>query len=374
MQICFMYLKNILLYNFKNFRQQELSFCEGVNCFIGHNGAGKTNILDAIHYLSFTKSYFGSLDVRNIFHDEESFSVTGKYDIDGNEVAVQCIQKKNTRKIMRMDGKNYAQMSLHIGKIPLIMIAPQDEELIYGGSDLRRRFVDMILSQLDHDYLEHLVSYNRALVQRNALLKQEKADNSLLEIFDMELISNGKIIFEQRKKFIEKFTPVLVKYYEKISAGAEQVNIIYLSQLSENSFEDILLKNADRDRFLQYTTSGIHKDDLDFLIHVSSGQSKTEGYSVRKIGSQGQQKSLLLALRLAQWEIMFSEMGVKPLLLLDDIFDKLDAQRAGLLMSLLSEFLLGQIFVSDTAQDRVRNFLSGENKIFYVQNGTVKNV
>ena len=369
-----MYLKNILLYNFKNFRQQELSFCEGVNCFIGHNGAGKTNILDAIHYLSFTKSYFGSLDVRNIFHDEESFSVTGKYDIDGNEVAVQCIQKKNTRKIMRMDGKNYAQMSLHIGKIPLIMIAPQDEELIYGGSDLRRRFVDMILSQLNHDYLEHLVSYNRALVQRNALLKQEKADNSLLEIFDMELISNGKIIFEQRKKFIEKFTPVFVKYYEKISAGAEQVNIIYLSPLSENSFEDILLKNADRDRFLQYTTSGIHKDDLDFLIHVSSGQSKTDGYSVRKIGSQGQQKSLLLALRLAQWEIMFSEMGIKPLLLLDDIFDKLDAQRAGLLMSLLSEFLLGQIFVSDTAQDRVQNFLSGENKIFYVQNGTVKNV
>ncbi|MDR0763513.1 MAG: DNA replication and repair protein RecF, partial [Bacteroidales bacterium] len=352
-----MYLKNILLYNFKNFRQQELSFCEGLNCFIGHNGAGKTNILDAIHYLSFTKSYFSSLDIQNILHNEESFSVTGRYDMDGNEVAVQCVQKKNTRKVMRMDGKNYVQMSLHIGKIPLIMIAPQDEELIYGGSDLRRRFIDIILSQLNHKYLEYLVAYNRALTQRNALLKQDVIDASLLELFDEELISNGKIIFTERKKFIEKFCPVFKKYYEKMSAGIEKVSIVYSSPLNENSFEDILLKNADRDRFLQYTASGVHKDDFDFLMCAlcqnsqdsqnseqyseqttgdggsdggssssssSSGGSggNANGYSVRKIGSQGQQKSFLLALRLAQWEIMCSEMNVKPLLLLDDIFDK----------------------------------------------------
>jgi DNA replication and repair protein RecF len=364
-----MYLRNILLYNFKNFREQELSFCQGLNCFIGRNGAGKTNILDAIHYLSFTKSYFGSLDVQNILHNEDSFSITGKYFIDGSEVAVQCVQKRGAKKIMRNNGKPYAQMSLHIGKIPLIMIAPQDEELIYGGSDLRRRFIDIILSQLNRNYLEHLVSYNRALTQRNALLKQETIDRSLIEIFDEELVSNGMVVFEQRKEFIEKFIPVFERYYEKISAGVEKTGIVYLSSLNENSFRDLLLKNADRDRFLQYTTGGIHKDDLEFII---------DGYFVRKIGSQGQQKSFLLALRLAQWEVMSSEMNLKPLFLLDDIFDKLDTQRAGRLMSILNEFSLGQVFISDTAQDRVESFLSQEknreHKIFQVQNGEVKDV
>ncbi len=305
-----MYLRSIYLYNFKNFREAELAFCEGVNCFIGHNGAGKTNLLDAIHYLSFTKSYFGSFDIQNILHGEDSFSVTGRYSIDTNEmqeVPIQCIQKRGDKKIMRIDGKAYDRMSLHIGKVPLIMIAPQDAELIIGGSDLRRRLVDQVLSQLDRNYLESLLAYNRALAQRNAVLKQENADNSLIEIFDADLISNGKKIFIEREKFIKRFLPVFEKYYEKMSAGIEKVNIKYISQLYENTFEDILLKNADRDRFLQYTAGGVHKDDLEFLM---------DGYSVRKVGSQGQQKSFLLSLRFAEWEIMSSEMNIKPLLLL----------------------------------------------------------
>ncbi|MDR1739941.1 MAG: DNA replication/repair protein RecF [Bacteroidales bacterium] len=360
-----MYLKSIYLYNFKNFHEAELAFCEGVNCFIGHNGAGKTNLLDAIHYLSFTKSYFGSFDLQNILHGEDSFSVTGRYSIAESEVPVQCIQKRGDKKIMRIDGKAYDRMSLHIGKIPLIMIAPQDAELIIGGSDLRRRFIDQVLSQSDRDYLECLLAYNRALTQRNAALKQENADNSLIEIFDAELISNGKKIFEEREKFIKKFLPVFEKYYEKMSAGLEKVSIIYNSQLHENSFEDILLKNADRDKFLQYTTGGIHKDDLEFLMN---------GYPVRKIGSQGQQKSFLLALRFAEWEIMSSSMNLKPLLLLDDIFDRLDSERSKNLMSIINEFPFGQVFISDTDKNRMENFLSGKHRVFFVENGTIVNV
>ncbi|MDR1974350.1 MAG: DNA replication and repair protein RecF [Bacteroidales bacterium] len=357
-----MYLKNILLYNFKNFRETEISFCDGLNCFVGHNGAGKTNLLDAIHYLSLTKSYFGSLDTQNIFHGEENFSITGKY----NDVSVQCIQKKGVRKIMRLDGKAYDKMASHIGKIPLIMIAPQDEELIIGGSDLRRKFIDVILSQLNHNYLEHLILYNGVLAQRNALLKQDVIDASLMELFDEGLISHGKIIFEERKKFMEIFFPVFEKYYEKMSAGIEKVSIIYSSPLNENSFEDILLRNADRDRFLQYTTSGIHKDDLDFLM---------DGYHVRKTGSQGQQKSFLLALRLAQWEVMATQMKVKPLLLLDDIFDKLDVERSKHLMLLLTLGQLGQIFISDTDKNRIENFIlqekNREHRVFSIDNGIV---
>ncbi len=363
-----MYLKSIYLYNFKNFHEAELAFCEGVNCFIGHNGAGKTNLLDAIHYLSFTKSYFGSFDLQNILHGEDSFSVTGRYSIDTNEtqeVPIQCMQKRGDKKVMRIDGKVYDRMSLHIGKVPLIMIAPQDAELIIGGSDLRRKFIDRVLSQLDRNYLEYLLAYNRALTQRNAVLKQEKPDTSLMELFGEELISNGKIIFAEREKFIEKFLPVFEKYYEKMSAGIEKVNIIYNSQLYENTFEDILLKNADRDRFLQYTTGGIHKDDLEFLM---------DGYPVRKVGSQGQQKSFLLSLRFAEWEIMFNEMNVKPILLLDDIFDRLDNERSKNLMNVINEFPFGQVFISDTDKNRMENFLSGKHRIFFVENGTIVDV
>ncbi|HLN53041.1 MAG TPA: DNA replication/repair protein RecF [Lentimicrobium sp.] len=362
-----MYLKSLQLYNFKNYSENNFDFSENINCFIGDNGAGKTNILDAIYYLSFTKSYFNLLDNQNIKHGEDFFAIHGKFVRNNHPDEVSCIQRKNMKKQFRINGKDYERMVEHIGEFPLVLVSPYDRDLINEGSDIRRKYIDSVISQFDKHYLNDLVIYNKALFQRNALLRHfsEKHyfDKASIEIYDKQMEAPAGRIYEKRVEFLNGFIPVFRNYFEFISNRKEIVDIIYLSGLADNTLGEILTLNSERDLTMKYTTGGIHKDDLDFLIG---------DLPVKKFGSQGQQKSFLIALKLAQFEYTKSTRGFKPILLLDDIFDKLDYKRVSQIIEMVGDHNFGQVFITDTQPERIDMLFSGsiqDHLIFNVTEG-----
>jgi len=358
-----MYLQKLALSGFKNYLQSELTFSDKINCFVGNNGVGKTNLLDAIHYLSFCKSFFTSLDTQNIRHGEDFFAIHGTF-LRGSNTPdyVQCIQKKNQRKRFLINKKEYERLADHIGSFPLVMISPYDRDLINDGSELRRKYIDSVISQFDKFYLDDLIQYNKALVQRNALLKsfqeQNYFDAASLEIWDEQMIRLGEQVFIRRKEFLLQFIPLFQQYFGFLSNGSEIVDIRYISQFSGDSYRDTFNAALPKDRAAQYCTMGIHKDDLEFML---------DGYPVKKFGSQGQQKSFVIAVKLAQFEYTKNIKGFKPILLLDDVFDKLDDLRVSQLIKLVSENSFGQVFITDTSRERIRSIFENmaiDHRIF----------
>ena len=365
-----MFLKQLSLINYKNHEHAELEFIDGINCITGNNGEGKTNLIDAVYYLSFCKSFFNTVDSQNIKHEQQFFVVQGEFNLNGNSEHIYCGLKRGQKKIFKRNKKEYQRLADHIGLLPLVMISPADSSLIYEGSESRRKFIDGVISQYDKHYLDCLLSYTKALQQRNALLKQflknQYFDASSLEIWDMQLIQFGIPIYKARKAFLEKFIPLFQKYFQVISGGKENVSLVYQSKLNDINFEELIQSSIQKDRFAGYSTSGIHKDDLLFEI---------EGKSIKKFGSQGQQKSFLVAVKLAQFEFIKELKNQKPLLLLDDIFDKLDKIRVKALLKLVSENNFGQIFITDANKERVDDLLNEigvDRKIFYVEDGLVE--
>src|ERR1019366_7817969 len=337
-----MYLKRLSILNFKNYAEAAIEFSSQVNCLTGNNGEGKTNVLDAIHYLSFCKSFFNSIDSQNILHEAPFFLIQGSYSANEKDEEIYCGLKRNQKKQFKRNKKEYQRLADHIGLFPLVMISPADSEIITDGSESRRRFIDSVIAQFDREYLEDLISYNKVLSHRNALLKQfadsRQFDIESLEIWDMQLIEYGTKVYEKRKNFIHNFIAIFQKYYELISGGREQVGINYQSHLNDSSFSDVLIKALNRDRAMEYSTVGIHKDELEFTIN---------GHSLKKFASQGQQKSFLIALKLAQFDFIKNMKNVTPILLLDDIYDKLDDLRVKQLMELVCSDNFGQLFITD---------------------------
>lgn len=364
-----MWLKYLSVVNFKNYSEGELKFSPQVNAFTGDNGAGKTNLLDAIHYLCLCKSYFNPIDTQQIKQDTDFFMVQGAFENEVNEDKISCTLKKNQKKVFRRNKKDYQRLADHIGLFPLVMISPYDISIIIDGSEERRKFVDNAISQTDNQYLDELIAYNKCLANRNALLKQiadkGRYDPQLLEIYDGQLILLGIKIFEKRRAFMEIFTPVFKSHYQYLSDDAEQVDLIYDSPLLQESFAELLKKSLERDRIMERTTTGIHKDDLLFSIH---------GMPMKKFGSQGQQKSFLIALKLSQYTYLLQQKGFKPLLLLDDIFDKLDEKRTYKLMKMVSEDGFGQIFITDTSRPRIERIfkeIAVDVTLFDISKGSV---
>lgn len=363
-----MYLARLSLNNFKNYSFAEWQFSEKINCMVGDNGAGKTNILDAIYYLSFCKSYFNSVDSQNIKHDEEYFALHGFYkNQEEREDQVSCIQKRQKKKQFRFNKKDYERLADHIGKIPLVMISPYDRDLINEGSEIRRKYIDGVISQFDKFYLNDLLDYNKALQHRNRLLKSFAEnghfDNLSLSVWDDKLISLGENIHEKRKIFLHDFNPLFDNYYRILSGGKESVSIEYLSQLDKWPFETLLKQSLAKDRMLRYTSSGIHKDDLALQI---------DQFPVKKFGSQGQQKSFVIAIKLAQFEYTRQKKGFKPILLFDDIFDKLDDKRVSQIVELVSRENFGQVFITDTQPQRIESIFNNidiDHKIFEIVQG-----
>ncbi len=345
-----MHLKTLNLINYKNFKNQTFEFNSKVNCFVGSNGVGKTNVLDAIYHLSFGKSYFNPIASQNIKHGEDFFVVDGRYSKDLKEEKIIVSLKKGGKKVIKRNSKSYNRFSDHIGLLPLVIISPVDRDLITEGSDLRRKFIDGVISQNDKIYLDQIIRYNKILFQRNSLLKQfylsRTFDHDTIEIYDEQLSKIGNLIFNKRKEFLELFTPIFFEKYSIISNNKEKVNLNYKSQLKNHRLQDLLISNIEKDKVLQYTSAGIHKDDIEFLIG---------NYPIKKFGSQGQQKSFLIALKLAQYEVLKAKSGNSPILLLDDIFDKLDSKRVKQIIKMVNDSNFGQLFISDTDAKRTEN-------------------
>ncbi len=357
-----MHLKHLRLTNFKNYEEAELQFSDKINCFVGANGVGKTNLLDAIYYLSFCKSYFNPVDSQNIKHEEDFFAIHGTYNRNGNDSSkVSCIQKRNHRKQFMLNGKEYERFADHIGLFPLVMISPYDRDLINEGSDVRRKYIDSVISQFDKIYLDNLINYNRALFQRNSLLKgfaeREYYDLSLIEIWNEQLIKFGMDIYRKRKDFIQDFIPVFKQYFSIISNNREMVDITYESQLHDKTLDKLLKESFEKDKILRYTTTGIHKDDLSFGIN---------SYPLKRFGSQGQQKSFIIAIKLAQFDYTKNIKGFKPILLFDDIFDKLDETRVTQLIQLVSQDSFGQVVITDTQYDRIKKLTNSLAATYHV--------
>ncbi len=359
-----MYLKQLSLVNFKNYSDFEASFSKKVNCFVGNNGVGKTNLLDAIHYLSFCKSFFNPVDSQNIRHNEGFFLLQGWFEKEGETSELHCALKRHQKKVFKKNKREYERLSEHLGQFPLVMISPSDTELIHGSSEQRRKFVDSIISQYDKAYLDSLIAYNHVLKQRNALLKQFQEqrtfDAETLDIMDEQLVIHGQVILEKRVEFLKSFIPLFNRYYQYISNSGEHVSLSYENSLGEREFKAALMTSLSRDRVLCYTSVGPHKDDLAYQL---------ESYPLKRFASQGQQKSYLLALKLAQFEFIKNQKNTKPLLLLDDVYDKLDEQRFTRLLELVSGEQFGQVFITDTHPERMEQLLSArsiENRIFVV--------
>ncbi len=364
-----MYLSQLSFINFKNYREANFSFIDGVNCFTGHNGAGKTNILDAIHYLCLCKSYFHSIDSQSIFHDEAFFVVQGEFMHSEEQHAVYCGFKRNHKKQFKRNNKEYQRLADHIGLFPLVIISPSDQQLITEGSEERRKFIDNAISQIDNHYLDDLIYYNKLLLNRNALLKkfyeQNRIDYDMMEVYDQSLVEYAYKIHSKRKLFCEEFIPLFNAIYKELSSGMEEVNFQYESQLNANDLMDLLRKNVQKDVASQRSNYGTHKDDFTFMLSQ---------YPLKKFGSQGQQKSYIIALKLAHYAFLNQKKGYKPLLLLDDIFDKLDESRIKKLLAMVSEDNFGQIFITDTERDRVEKIfqdISVEARIFDIHKGSV---
>lgn len=372
-----MVLDRLILTNFKNYTQAEVELCPKVNCFLGNNGAGKTNLLDAVYYLSFCKSYFNPVDVQNIRIGEDFFALHGHYGAEKNAssdeapIAFQasCILKRGKGKEMRWNKKACKTLAEHIGRIPLVMVSPNDQQLITGGSDLRRKFVDGVISQTDQDYLDHLLQYSKALEQRNRLLKQmwddRQWDEQMVSVWDAQLERHGEALYAARTRFVDDFRPLFEEYYHSIAGDAEPGEIRY--QRDPRPLNEQLEASRQADRYSQYTNCGPHKDDILFML--------ADEMSVKRFGSQGQQKSFALALKLAQFQYLLNRMGEKPILLLDDIFDKLDMLRVKQLIALVGTVRFGQVLLTDTQPGRVQAIFDElpnlEHKIFHVEHGTI---
>ncbi len=362
-----MILKHLSILNYKNLVEVELSLSPKINCFLGDNGMGKTNLLDAVYYLSFCKSHSNPIDSQVILHEADICMIKGKYEFpNGNKEEITCALKRRQKKQFKRNNKQYDKLSSHIGFIPLVMISPADNELIMGGSEERRLFMDVAISQFDKPYLQSLVRYNNALQQRNATLKNDKVDKSLLELWEEVMIEEGEAIFSKRNLFIQELTPIFHEFYTTISQLKEVVSLNYSSQLANCSFKERLLAARDRDMLLGHTTVGIHRDDLDMLI---------DEYPIKKDGSQGQKKTFFVSLKLAQYQFLSRKSSTMPLLVLDDIFDRLDETRVREIIQLVSGPDFGQIFISDTNRqslDRILQPFNDNYHLYSVSNGVIE--
>jgi len=354
-----MILERLSIINYKNIGQADLSLSPKINCFLGNNGMGKSNLLDAIYYLSFCKSHTNLIDSQNIEHDADFSVIQGWYNIDGKEEEFFCSLKRRQKKRFKRNKKDYEKLSEHIGVLPLVMISPSDSELVSGGSDERRRFIDVVLSQFDREYLYSLIRYNKALQQRNALLKAEnnKTDNTIFDLWEEELAKEGILIHQKRKEFVANFTPTFQKFYDFICQSNEQVALSYESHLDSSDFLTLLQQRRERDKILGYTSVGIHKDDLDMQI---------ENYSIKRTGSQGQNKTYVVAMKLAQFDFLLKVADKTPILLLDDIFDKLDSLRVEQIVKLVLSDDFGQIFITDTNREHLDEILRNTDSRFHI--------
>lgn len=361
------HLSRLKLLNFRNHREAGLDLGPEVNCFVGQNGVGKTNLLDAVHYLSLSKSYFSAEDASNVMHGEEMFMLQGVMNTEAGEDTILCSVRKGQRKILSRNRKEYDKLADHVGRYPVVMITPYDGQLVLEGSDVRRRFLDGLISQFDKTYLDSLIRYNRALLQRNTMLKRfaEHGGGSLqaLEPWDEQLIQHGSAVHEVRSAFMADLVDRLIDHYKGISSGPENVGLRYESGLNGNGLRELLSQAWDRDRLSLHTSVGIHKDDLIFTI---------DEQPLKRYGSQGQQKTYLIALKLAQFDLTQARSGIRPILLLDDIFDKIDPQRMRHLLKLLSDQRFGQVLITDTDADRLHKALDGldlDVRFFHLSHG-----
>lgn len=358
-----MYLDKLSLLNYKNFTDSKFDFDEKINCLVGDNGVGKTNVLDAIYHLAMGKSYFNPIGSQNIHHGEEFFVIDGLFQKNNREEHIVCSLQRGSKKVIKRNGKAYDRLSEHIGLLPLVIISPSDRDLILEGSETRRRFMDSVISQSNKEYLQQLINYNKVLAQRNALLKYFALNHTFnqdtLEIYNGQMSEFGKYIHEKRTGFTEIFAPIFEKQYQRISGGKENIGLRYNSQLSDGSLPDLFNASLEKDRALQYTTAGIHKDDLNFTI---------DGLPIKKFGSQGQQKSYLIALKMAQYYFTKAKMKTNPILLLDDIFDKLDENRVAHIITMVDEDEFGQIFISDTHAERTENVVKSVHQTYKIFN------
>lgn len=363
-----MFISELKLFNFKNYSEANLQFSQQVTCFLGSNGSGKTNLLDAMHYLSFTKSAVNPSDAQNVKLGESQFIIKGNFTVAEKQKEVVCSFQIGQKKIIREDGQDCLKFSEHVGKYPVVMIAPQDIELIWDGSEVRRKFFDSFLSQIDHQYLENLIVYSSFLKQRNASLRlfaeRGKVDLDLLASYNQKIIPAAKSIYSMRKEFLKDFVPAFSKHYQNLSKSVgEQMDIDYRSDLDEDNMEDLLQKNLQKDIMLQRTTVGIHRDEFLFLLNKNE---------VKRYGSQGQQKSFLIALKLAEFQAVAEKKKFKPLLLLDDIFDKLDNQRIRKILEFVADGMFGQLFLTDARPDRCKEILKEVNlkaNLVNIENG-----
>lgn len=358
-----MFLSHIQLLNFKNHKQFSRSFFKKINCFIGSNGVGKTNIIDAIYYLCLTKSYFNAVDQQNVLFGTDFFRIEGKFSKPDGGFEVVYKFGVNKRKELLINDVTVPKLSDHVGAFPCIIISPDDSQLLLGGSEERRKFLDSTLSQINHEYLEWLITYNKTLAQRNAALKQfaetRVTDKHLLETYDRQLAPLGTKIYEARKAVLQKMQTVFQQFYKTISIEREPVSFSYYSQLNETPLADLLKDSLHKDLALQRTDAGIHKDDLEFFI----GTGK-----MKKFGSQGQQKSFIISMKFSQYEMIkqATGSGIKPILLIDDIFDKLDKDRSQQLVELIAGDSFGQVFLTDTDDEHVRKTLSGKEEMYEI--------
>lgn len=368
-----MIINKLSLINFKSHSRQNFDFSPQINCFVGNNGVGKTNILDALHYLSVGKSFLGNSDLNNIMSQKledgsqktmDFFVIDAEIQNEEKEDLIKILMPKESKKVIKKNDKTYERLADHIGYLPSVMISPYDSNLISDSGESRRKFLDAMISQTDSPYLFDLIQYQKTIQQRNALLKyfakNRTFDKDSLEIYDEPISSFGTRIFEKRKDFVVKLNPIVQHYYDIISGGKEKVSVVYESHLSDNTFQELLSGSIDKDRVLTYTSKGTHKDDLIFEMNSNS---------IKKIGSQGQQKSFLVALKLAQINRIKELTGKSPILLLDDIFDKLDDTRVSQLIELVNKENFGQIFITDTHKDRTENVvrkIHEESKIFEI--------
>lgn len=364
-----MWLKRIYILNYKNIEQSELSFSPKMNCIIGRNGMGKTNLMDAVYYLSFCKSATNPIDTQNILHGRDFFVLQGFYKTDdGESEEVYCGLKRRQKKQFKRNKKEYARLSDHIGFVPLVMVSPSDSALISGGSEERRRFIDVVISQFDREYLDSLIRYNKAMLQRNMLLKSEvEPDPELMSVWEEMMASSGEVVYKKRRQFVDEFVKVFQSYYSYISEDMETVSLEYESHASQGDLLNLFRESRQRDLVMGYTLKGIHKDDL--IMRLG-------GFPIKREGSQGQNKTYLIALKLAQFEFL-KRTGSRttPIVLLDDIFDKLDAHRVEQIVKLVAGDSFGQIFVTDTNRDHLDKILKkidGDYKLYEVENGNIK--
>lgn len=365
-----MLLQRLNIINYRNIAAADLELSPGINCLVGPNGAGKTNILDCIYYLSFCKSYFGLPDSVNIRHEEPFFVIQGHYAGEGGAADIYCGVKRGVKKQFKRDKKEYQRIADHIGLLPLVIISPSDEDLIANGAEARRRYADSVISQCDKAYMDHLMAYNRLITQRNILLKQmgesPAPDVRLLDVYDQQLAVHGSAISARRRQFVEWLQPVAAACYRDIADGAEGVVMNYVTGLDRYELYQGLVESRARDLALGYTSRGVHKDDIEILM---------DGFPIRRVGSQGQRKSFVIALKIAQYKYLAQEKGQLPTLLLDDIFDKLDTRRGDNLIGMMTRDGFGQIFISDTNIDRLRRVLdktAADHAIFNIADGAVE--